>query len=206
MKCWRIFYIFCARLFFNPFFCCRRVPLSLKSTIKKKYAEEISRWITLSGFFARKWGNYLKNHVRWIWRELFRFARKWKPRYANQRYASLRNFLFENIFSSKPWGTSRKRILIPKPPRNTKMDSSLSPNPGEVKQVGNWKTYEGHLNPKLWDVFQPVRGCSQTMEPSLYYVSTFSEFFWSTQPPYIRIDSTEHQQKAPYFWPHPPRT
>ena len=42
MKCWRIFCIFCAWLFFNLFFCCRRVPLSLKSTIKKKYAEEIS--------------------------------------------------------------------------------------------------------------------------------------------------------------------
>ena len=26
--------------------CCRRVPLSLKSTIKKKYTEEISRWIS----------------------------------------------------------------------------------------------------------------------------------------------------------------
>jgi hypothetical protein len=48
MKCWRIFYSFCAWLFFNPFFCCRRVPLSLKSTIKKKYAEELSRWITFN--------------------------------------------------------------------------------------------------------------------------------------------------------------
>ena len=28
--------------------CCKRVPLSLKSTIKKKYAEEISRWISFS--------------------------------------------------------------------------------------------------------------------------------------------------------------
>ena len=39
-------------LFFDPFLCSRRVPLSLKSTIKKKCAEENSRWITFSnGFF-----------------------------------------------------------------------------------------------------------------------------------------------------------
>ena len=40
----------------------------------------------------------------------------------------------------------RKRILIPKTPRNKKMDSSLSPNPGEVKRVGNWKPYR-----RAWD-------------------------------------------------------
>ena len=44
----------------------------------------------ISGFFACKWGNYLKNRVRWIWRELFRSAHKWKPRYANSRYAGTR--------------------------------------------------------------------------------------------------------------------
>ena len=53
-KLWKCYEIlknilyFCTWLFFNPFFCCRRVPLSLKSIIKKKYAEEISRWITIS--------------------------------------------------------------------------------------------------------------------------------------------------------------
>ena len=69
MKCWRIFYIFCAQLFLDPFssnitsalvhlrfvlknkwvswvVCCRRVPLSLKTTTKKRYAEEISWWIS----------------------------------------------------------------------------------------------------------------------------------------------------------------
>ena len=40
-----ILYFLCLT-FFDLFFCCRRVPLSLKSTIKKNYAEEISRWIT----------------------------------------------------------------------------------------------------------------------------------------------------------------
>ena len=40
----------------------------------------------------------------------------------------------------------RKRILIPKTPRNKKMDSSLSPNPGDVKRVGNWKPYR-----RAWD-------------------------------------------------------
>ena len=27
--------------------------------------------------FSRKWGTYLKNHIRWIQRELFRLACKW---------------------------------------------------------------------------------------------------------------------------------
>ena len=39
------------------------------------------------GFFARKSGNYLKNNVSWIWRDQFRFARKWKPRNVKPRYA-----------------------------------------------------------------------------------------------------------------------
>ena len=48
LKCYEMLksIFFCAWLFFSPFFCCRRVPLSLKSTIKKRYAEEISQWIT----------------------------------------------------------------------------------------------------------------------------------------------------------------
>ena len=40
-----------------------------------------------SGFFSRKWGNYLIKDVSWIRRVPFRFARKWKPRYLKPRYA-----------------------------------------------------------------------------------------------------------------------
>ena len=29
------------------------------------------------------WGTYVKNHVSWIWRELFRLAGKWKKHYTN---------------------------------------------------------------------------------------------------------------------------
>ena len=35
-----------------------------------------------------------------------------------------------------------------------------------------------------------------------------SEYFWTfsdpPRPPYVSINSTEHQQKLPLFWPHPP--
>ena len=39
---------------------------------------------------ACKWGNCLKNRVSWIWREPFRLACKWKPRYVNPRYMGTR--------------------------------------------------------------------------------------------------------------------
>ena len=39
----------------------------------------------------------------------------------------------------------RKIILFPKTLRNQKMDSLHSPNPGEVKRLGNWKAYLNYL-------------------------------------------------------------
>ena len=67
----------------------------------------------------------------------------------------------ENSVSSKPQGTPRKNVLIPKSPRNKKMDSSLSPYPNEVKQVENWKPKLApnplqHLVPL--QIFRPTYG------------------------------------------------
>ena len=45
---------------------------------------------------------------------------------------------------------------------------------------------------------------STSKGPSLYYVSTFLDFY---DPPYISINiTTECQQKFPFFWPQPPRS
>ena len=46
--------------------------------------------------FCVEVGIYLKNCVSWIWRELFRLARKWKPRYVKPRYAGTR-CTFHNV-------------------------------------------------------------------------------------------------------------
>ena len=40
--------------------------------------------------------------------------------------------------------------------------------------------------------------------PSLHYVRTFLDFFWPIHLPYVCTNSTERQQKLPFFWPHLP--
>ena len=77
-KCYEMlknFLNFLVWLFFDPFLCCRRVPLSLKSTIKKKCAEENSRWITFSitllyptidfTCLVNLWHNVKFNNILW---------------------------------------------------------------------------------------------------------------------------------------------
>ena len=58
----------------------------------------------------------------------------------------------ENILSSKPRGTPRKENLFPKTSRNQKLDSSYSPNPEEVKRVGNWKPHWCRLLLCMWNI------------------------------------------------------
>ena len=65
------------------------VDLYLNALNEERVVESISKFKKLSSsrkFFPRKWGTYLKNHVSWIWRDLFRLARQWKLRYINPRY------------------------------------------------------------------------------------------------------------------------
>ena len=55
-------------------------------------------------FEFQKFGNCLKNRVSWIWRDHFKLACKWKPRYVDPRYAGTRctsNSSSNTFWSSK---------------------------------------------------------------------------------------------------------
>ena len=61
--------------------------------------------LLISKVLARKSGNCLKNRASWIWREQFRLARKWKPRYVNRRYGGTRcTIMYQSqILLPGPW-------------------------------------------------------------------------------------------------------